>query len=263
MKEFAFLNYHTVYKCTGNYINERTGSDGDYCFRKIFHRRCYLNGKDDVKEKYIITTYKGFWKTSDREGRKNNACLFSKDEIKKHLDFVSSNIFPFKYDIKEIKTKNGKNKYEINLDIKGNFLYHKFILTWTRYLYEFPTNMLMKDAYRLAKCSEFKFINIFDLYNIVSGCYSNDNYKSDQTLSWGGKMMSYKELRSRLFELKPSGGETGVLSEIYGDRHISRKNRLEFSNKNEYHDIEYWESPSEFEYRKSIYLNELKSRKHA
>lgn len=262
MKEFAYLNYHTVYKCTGNCINEDTGPDGDYCFRRIFHDRYNLTGRNDIKEKYIITTYKGLWKTSDHEGKKNNACLFSKDEIKKHLEFVSSNIFPFKYDIEEIKTNNGRNKYKINLDIEGNFLYHKFILTWARYIYEYPTNMLMKDAYRLAKCPEFRFINIFDLYNIVSGCYSKDNYKSDQTLSWGGRMMSYKELRAQLSDLESSGGESGVLSRIYGDRHVSRENRLEFSNKKEYHDIEYWESPSEFEYRKSKYLDELNSRKH-
>lgn len=262
MKEFTFLNLHTVYKCTGNYINEGTGPKGDYCFRKIFHDRSYLTGRNDVKEKYIITTYKGLWKTSDREGKKNNACLFSKNEIEKHLDFVSSNIFPFRFNIEEIKTNNGRNKYKINLDIEGNFLYHKFILTWARYLYEYPTNMLMKDAYRLAKCPEFRFINIFDLYNIVSGCYSEDNYKSDQTLSWGGMMMSYKELRAQLFELESSGGESGVLRRIYGDRHISCKNHLKFSNKKEFNDIEYWESPSEFEYRKSKYLDELNSRKH-
>lgn len=261
MKEFTFLNLHTVYKCTGNYINEETGPDGDYCFRMIFRGRSGLSGKNDVKEKYIITTYKGIWKAANYN--KNNLCLFSKDEIKKHLDFVSSNIFPFKYNIEEVKINNGSNrcKYKINLDIEGNFLYHKFILTWTRYLYEYPTCMLMKDAYRLAKDPEFRFINIFDLYNIVSGCYSQENYKSDQTLSWGGKMMSYKELRSRLSELESIGGDSDVLCRIYDSRHISRENRLEFSNRKEFNDIEYWESPSEFEYRKSKYLDELKNRK--
>lgn len=94
MKEFTYLNLHTVYKCTGNYINEETGPYGDYCFRKIFHCRSGLNGKDDVKENYIITTYKGLWKTTDNEGNKNNLCLFSKEEIEKHLNFVVSNIFP-------------------------------------------------------------------------------------------------------------------------------------------------------------------------
>lgn len=263
MKEFTYLNLHTVYKCTGNYINEKTGSDGDYCFRKIFHCRYGLNGKDDVKENYVITTYKGLWKTADSEGHKNNFCLFSKEEIEKHLNFVVSNIFPFKYKVDEIEKSCDKHIYNINLDIEGNFLYHKFILTWTRYLYEFPTCMLMKDAYRLAKCPEFKFINIFDLYNIVSGCYSKDNYKTDQTLSRGGKMMSYRELRARLLELERYGGESNILREIYGDEWVSRANSLEFSNNREYNDIEYWESPSEFEYRKSKYLNELKRRKHA
>lgn len=261
MKEFTFLNLHTVYKCSGNYINEKTGPSGDYCFRKIFHHRCYLNGKSDVKEKYTIITYKGLWKTIKEN--KNNMCLFSKDEIKKHLEFISSNIFPFKYNVKEIKTDNEKNKYEIKLNIEGNFLYHKFILTWVRYLYEFPTCMLMKDVYRLTKDPKFKFINVFDLYNIVSGCYSQDNYKSDQTLSWGGRMMRYKELQSRLSKLEPYGGESNILSQIYWDRYLSRENHLEFSNKKEYNDIEFWESPSEFEYRKSKYLGELKRRKHA
>ena len=263
MKEFTYLNLHTVYKCTGNYINEETGSDGDCCFRKIFHYRSGLNGKDDVKENYVITTYKGLWKTANNEGNKNNLCLFSKEEIEKHLNFVVSNIFPFKYKVDEIEKSCDKHIYNINLDIEGNFLYHKFILTWTRYLYEFPTCMLMKDAYRLAKCPEFKFINIFDLYNIVSGCYSKDNYKTDQTLSRGGKMMSYRELRARLLELEPSGGNSNILSKIYNGRHTYIENLLEFSYKKEYNDIEYWESPSEFEYRKSKYLNELKRRKHA
>ena len=76
-------------------------------------------------------------------------------------------------------------------------------------------------------------------------------------------MMSYRELRARLLELERYGGESGIISEIYGDKRVSRENSLEFSNKKEYNDIEYWESPSEFEYRKSKYLNELKRRKHA
>ena len=97
----------------------------------------------------------------------------------------------------------------------------------------------------------------------MSGCYSKDNYKTDQTLSQGGKMMSYRELRARLLELELSGGELDILSKIYGDERVSRANSLKFSDKKEYNDIEYWESPSEFEYRKSKYLNELKRRKHA
>ena len=75
--------------------------------------------------------------------------------------------------------------------------------------------------------------------------------------------MSYRELRARLLELERYGGNSDILSKIYNGRHTSIENRLEFSNKKEYNDIEYWESPSEFEYRKSKYLNELKRRKHA
>ena len=261
MQEFNYLNLHTVYKCSGEF-SESTGYDGDYCFRKIFHNKEGL-GDREITEKYVITTYKGIYYLVT--SKNNNACIFSPEEIRKHLEIAKTEIHPFKYQIEETRVCLGSRNYpayKVTLDITGKFLYHKCILTWFRYLYEYPSNLIMKDAYRLkASCPSLKFINMLDLYNLVASCYPYNDYKSDQTLSWGGKFMTIKQFKNRLKELEPQGTENDVLSKIYG-RRISAQTRISSlpNCSNLHYDFEYWTGDEYFEERKALYLNEFKNR---
>lgn len=261
MQEFNYLNLHTVYECSGEF-SESTGNEGDYCFRRIFHNKEGL-GNREITEKYVITTYKGidYLVTS----KKNNACIFSPEEIRKHLEIANSEIHPFTYQIEETRVHRGSKyypAYKVTLEITGKFLYHKCILTWFRYLYEYPSNLIMKDAYRLkASCPSFRFVNMLDIYNLVSSCYPYDDYKSDQTLSWGGKFMTIKQFKNRLKELEPQGTKNGILSKIYGQRLNSRYSISSLPNCNNLHyDFAYWTGDEYFEERKALYLNEFKNR---
>lgn len=261
MKEFDFLNLHTVYECSGEF-SVSTGNEGDYCFRKIFHNRRGL-GNREITEKYVITTYKGIDYLA--YSKNNNACIFSPEEIRKHLEIAKSEIHPFTYQIEETRVLRDSRyfpAYKVTLEITGNFLYHKCILTWFRYLYEYPSNLIMKDAYRLkASCPSLRFVNMLDLYNLVASCYPCKDYKTDQTLSWGGKFMTIKQFKNRLKELEPQGTEQYVLSQIYGKRPNPRYGISSISNFNDLHyDFEYWNGKEFFEERKTVYLNEFKNR---
>lgn len=261
MQEFNYLNLHTVYECSGEF-SVSTGYDGDYCFRKIFNNGESL-GDREITEKYVITTYKGidYLVTS----KNNNACIFSPEEIRKHLEIAKTEIHPFKYQIEETRVHLGSRNYpayKVTLDITGKFLYHKCILTWFRYLYEYPSNLIMKDAYRLkASCPSLRFVNMLDLYNLVASCYPYNDYKSDQTLSWGGKFMTIKQFKNRLKELEPQGTENGVLSKIYGLRTSAQTRISSLPNcYNLHYDFKYWTGDKYFEERKALYLNEFKNR---
>ena len=107
MQEFNYLNLHTVYKCSGEF-SESTGYDGDYCFRKIFNNGESL-GDREITEKYVITTYKGIDYLAD--SRKNNACIFGTEEIRKHLEIAKTEIHPFKYQIEETRVYRAGRNY--------------------------------------------------------------------------------------------------------------------------------------------------------
>ena len=70
MSMFNYLNLHTVYACSGEFT-ESVYPDGDYCFRRIFHRREILSSRKHIEETYNVYMFKGSKRI--RETNRNNA----------------------------------------------------------------------------------------------------------------------------------------------------------------------------------------------
>lgn len=237
MKEFRCLSYHTEYSCSGTY-NLKMGAR--ICFANVFNM---VNDNSNIK--YKIRLYPGidFCKKSSL----SNACLFSKQEIRNHLLQLKA-LYPFSYRVSD-EMKGDDKIIVIHLHLKNvPAIFHKYILTWVRYLYEYPYNVILKDSYRLRKDSRFRFQSISSLFNIVACCQ----------VCYVGEGHSIREDHVHTpitkAELKERIGEVKCLNDIYKDMDIGRDRLPRTIRKFSCNDIEYWSEELFDEVRKPVYV---------
>ena len=145
MQEFKYLGYHTEFSCSGD-INYNMQVCA--CFARAFGR---LN-RDDTSVHYVIKVYKG----DTMRGKGSNMCFFGERQIKNHLNQLKG-LFPIKFKVRDSGDEK-KPHFIVELYLKNlPGTYHKYALTWTRYLYEYPYNMILMDAYRLKEDPVFRF----------------------------------------------------------------------------------------------------------
>ena len=164
MRDFQFLCYHTEYSCKGA-IGKKMGVSA--CFSRVFNA---IDG-ENISEDYEIILYKGT--KLAKEKNKSNSCLFTKKQISNHLK-QAQRIYPFNFRITEVTNwGDGYNVFKVHLKlIQAPGTFHKYLLTWLRYMYEYPYNVILYDAYKLKKDPCFRFTSISDLFNLVLGCFS-------------------------------------------------------------------------------------------
>lgn len=236
MKEFSYLSYHTEYSCTGSY--NRNMSAG-VCFAEAFS--AIRNDSDIV---YNVRLYPGVDLCVRRH--LSNACLFSKREINNHLRQLKY-MYPFNYKILE-KTEDGKLFYEVVLHLKEvPATFHKYVLTWLRYTYEYPYNVILRDAYTLKKDPMFRFESIANIFNVISICCP--------TFVGEGHSISANSVNSPLKkeELRAKIREVNYLNHIYEKLSLKKSKLPDEIRDFNCQDLEYW-SEELFELRKPTYL---------
>lgn len=241
MREFSCLNYHAEYTCEGSI---KTEGNGDACFSSIF--RSLTNTCNNV---YRVVVYKDdhFIKLV----RGSNACFLSKIELSNHLRQLQS-LYPFKFSIieetREVDEDISVPCYLVTMHLKDvPELFHKYVLTWLRYTYEFPYNTILLDTYRLKKFPIFRFTSISNLFNIVSNC-ANVHVGEGHSISESHvhQPLSKKELRERIRKVE-------TLNSIYKSLRLSKNILPETIEGYKPCDLEYW-SLDLFEIRKPYYL---------
>lgn len=250
--DYNYLNLYTRYISSGD-IYYDTDKGGNACFARVFKSD---RGTDSNNEEIINNNYR-IWLAKGQEISKKhnyrNMCMFEIGQVRWYLDQIKK-IYKFSYRVEEKAEKwNSEetyNWYIVNLSISGNMLYHKVILTLVRYLYEYPTCFMLKDAFRMKEnYKEFRRINIFSIYNIVSSAYLIDDCLFDQVLSVGGIPKSIPQLKTKLKSLEPRG-KRKVLNSIYTSYHYSG------SRLRNIHTEQFWSEES-FENRASVYIKSL------
>lgn len=246
MKEFRYLGYHTVFSCDGD-VNVKMNSYA--CFAPAFK---YLGNIKKSSVHYIIKIYKG---TALQRRNLSNMCFFDRKHIKNHINQLKD-LFSI-----ESKVYDGVDTefpyFVVELDIKNaSGLCHKYALTWVRYLYEYPYNMILGDAYRLKEDPLFRFESIANLFNLISRCvpvYVGDGHGVVGNSGVG--FLKRRELSARL-------NKEAKLNSIYTRINIVRTEIPDEIGQYTSYDIEYWESRELFEEtRKPIYIKEyLKQR---
>lgn len=154
-----FMNYFTAYKCVGfdnvNYLHY-----GAACFSKVFHYD-NKNGKP-YKNTYTIKVFKPIL---NKDIKDNNFCVLSKSDIIYFLKDVAS----YGYNSKPlIKLDEHKKYYIITMEVNDTPFAHKFLLTYVRYLYETPFNVMLYETIKVKKeCEELKNESIFNLFHLI------------------------------------------------------------------------------------------------
>lgn len=247
MKEFNYLSYHTEYSCTGTF-NKKMSKE--VCFARVFH-----NVKDDSDIVYTIILYPGV--DFCVKHHRSNACLFNRHEVENHLRQLRG-IFPFSYRVLEKINKDDQVYYGVTLHIKEvPATFHKYVLTWLRYTYEFPYNVILRDAYRLKKDPIFRFESISNIFNIVSNC-SQEYVGEGHSIAEASvhKPLKKDQLRERIKAVNE-------LNSIYTILNANKPKLPENIGKFGTRDLGYW-SEELFEHRKPIYMemyNIIKKRK--
>lgn len=244
MKEFRLLDYYTEYSCKGSFEKKM---QKEYCFSFAFNK-VKIN---PISEEYTLILYKGT--NFSKQKHYSNACIFSKQQIRNHLK-QAQGIYPFKYRVTEIKNWKGYNVFKVHLiltNIPGTF--HKYILTWIRYMYEYPYNVILLDAYKLKKERCFCYSSISNLFNLVLGCYCNNPRTIHQIAkNEVSKRMSKQELKEKIQNVV-------VLNDIYKQLKVKKQIIPKTVLNKTISDIEYWEDQEIFDtYRKPIYMKVYK-----
>lgn len=247
MKDFQFLKYYTEYSCNGTFEKDM---GAEACFSFVFGQVSEKN----ISEEYEVILYKGT--DFSREKHNSNSCLFTKKQIRNHLR-QAQGIYPFDFRITEVTNwRDRYNVFKVHLkltNVPGTF--HKYLLTWLRYMYEYPYNVILYDAYKLKRNPCFRFTSISDLFNLVLGCFNEDPRDIHQIArNQVSETMLKRDIREKLQNIQE-------LNNVYAKlKNKRKKNQIpdedgDFTTS----DFEFWESDDIFErQRKPIYMNVYK-----
>lgn len=243
MADFKFLSYDTIYSVNGTTHKELAS---EACFYKVFASEFYLNNT------YKILIYKGLNKAKHNQ---DNNCFLSKAELYHHISLLK-NICKLTFSIKEYIDEDLYPYYELNLKLKNFNIVHRFVLTWIRYAYEFPFNIYILDTYKLKKDPIFKYVNPFNLFNLVSSScqYGNDNHMLT-SLNKFHKILKYNWIRTKM--LKLSKKHCREVSEIFNNLQYKAVNARDLIK----HSFGEWNEG--FEKRKEIYIDNYNKIKNA
>ncbi len=241
MKEFSYLDFKVEYSCKGFFNIELSKS---ICFNVAFGKLSKLT--HTIDEQYEIIIYKSL--DYLRATHYSNYCLLSKKQLSKHLQ-QAIDIYQFDFKINSIKV-NGIPAFKVTLILNKDcpILFHKYLLTWLRYTYEYPFNVLLLDAYKLKKEPRFKYTSIVNLFNITLTGFRKNNGLHSIIQTGINCRLQKNQIRTQLTKVQR-------LNELY---EILRYDYVPIQRKVQdkcVEDIEYWEDNYIYEqFRKPVYI---------
>lgn len=207
--------------------------------------------KNNSSVKYQIVLYMGTKYSAEQH--KSNACIFTKQEVRNHLKLLKS-LYPLQYSVRDYRDKDGYKRLLVTLNIENTpATFHKYALTWLRYLYEFPYNVLLRDAYTLKKERTFRFESIANLFNLTLSCYCRNPGEIHQIPT------NSITQRLKLADIKRRIKQVDLLNNIYAKGGKKARKIPEKIQGFSVEDIEYWNVG--FEERKPIYMEIQKRRR--
>lgn len=242
MRPFNRLNYTTIHKSSGD-LGEFPLTESA-CFSRLF-RPIRNTRKVLISQDYSI--YVDLTSTLNL-GYHNNFCILGINTIKRYLRALQL-VVPFKWKLTLHDTDfEGRDLLRVDLALsRATRIQHLFLLTSVRYIYEYPFNVILSDAYKLKDMSKYKFDSIVNLYQLCAISFPG-NYNLGHSLSIPTRYSLNKELGEELENRK----RTKLMDLMF----IKNSRGLKFNKFNkseEIYDLGYWRDPEEFEIRLETY----------
>lgn len=140
----------TSYKSTGDNNLDYLGSH-TVCFGSLVNN---MPESGNIHNHYTITIFKPqnqeHWRIN---GMNANATLLNINEIRNHVRVVKK-LFNFSFKVTE-----DEDRYHVHIDINQPKIYHRYLLSWIRYTYEYPFNIACLDMHEMRKQPECRFIS--------------------------------------------------------------------------------------------------------
>ena len=234
---FEYLNYSTIYQASGDLVFENKDLGGEACFSYIFN-----NVRNNKKQHIIYSIYISTDPDFIQENHENNFCILTEEQIRFHISYLRF-ISSFKYKITK-KFIDDYSGFRIDLDLNAIGSVHKMFLTWIRYLYEFPYNLVLYDSFKLREDKRFiEKSNYLNIVNFVTAFYSSDYiHQIPKTFNNIPEFITRKSFKGRLIKCDH-------LNDIFKNSNIKVEQFTEYDGINDF--IE------DFDNRKNKYIENL------
>ena len=242
------LSYHTEFSAEGT---KRLSMARRACFSELLN---YGTRVENEHYKVIIYNDPNIAVKASR----SNYCPFGKESLKKHIH-QARRLFEFTYNIVETSNDYSGKSYscfEVTIDLSGPKIYHRYLLTWLRYSYEFPFNLILMNAFRL-KDTCIKEETIPNLFVLVANCFYGgpSSYNTGHSISYQScKFLKEKTLKDRI-------KKANSVNEIYPRYSNLKLGRIDPGGNSCY--LDYWTDIEEFDKRSKVYVEAYKKLKNS
>ena len=228
-----YVSYYTRYRAKGDRNVKLDYSHA--CFAEILNRGVI---KKQYYEIYICTDLQ-FVKDTNY----SNYCLLPKTELIDHIH-QARRLFKFEYSVEDNPFEYREKKYSgflVKLNIDLPHFYHRYLLTWIRYAYEFPFNIILFEARRLKKLV-IQRETVSNLFIVVSRVVYNAGagFSSGHSIStYRSLLLKETSLKARLLNMAGNSGSIGRLNDIYPNTNDRELFREEAQSENRNY-VDYW-----------------------
>ena len=243
--DFKYLEFWTYYSSKGTLDKNLKR---EWCFSSVF------NGLKHQKNEYVLYIYNNGHLTN-----KDNNCLITKEQLIEHINEINK-FYKFEYKLKTIK-----DGYKLEFTIDAPIIYHKIILSWLRYSYEFPFNVAIYEAFKIKEEKGFKRLTLLNLFNLIGATmyctkHGTSIHAIGKFYEWK-KLINYKEFR-KLIEENRRRDETCAINDIIPVLYDDDLKTLELPVDKRINHTNYWEDEKEYKKILKLYKNNLKTLKN-
>lgn len=235
---FRFLGYYTDYEYKIQGMKDYKKAGDTACFAEALQKmRSNFGTYERFSGSYKIKIYRTQYQISKS---KSNFCLLSKKEIRDYVNILKK-VVNFKWRF----LKDNKDYFTVKADIPESYrTAHKAVLFWIRNLYEFPYNVLVKDAELFRKDHKYSYIGALNIHRLV---YISNHLKEDCHSMF---KHDYKNLGSldeykRAFNYEGDYGLSDAIRDIADSIKIDNLEDRTCSDLDELRTLEFWTEPED------------------
>lgn len=248
VNKFQYLSYDTVFDAKGD---KDLDCARNACFAPILNRGTNIHNEE--YNLYLVHDPKYALNKN-----RSNLCFLSLKQLKKHI-YLARRLFPFEYSVEETEYE-GYPTYKVHLKLNANHFYHRYLLTWIRYAYEFPFNLILMDAIRMKHC----YLNRESIANLFvlcanSYCEGPEFYNSGHAISYQGcNFLKERLLKAGIDSIAAKNDKYSRVNDLYRQLNpVINKKYPRLKGKNSRY-LEYWIDQDDFEKRAKVYLKGYK-----